>query len=123
VYEDGLRIYTTLDTRIQRYMNMAVQTIMPEFQKRVRYKSSLQQRLHSRSDSTITDSLFNELTTVQIAFICLDPHSGHILAMIGGRDFDKYKYNRAIQAPRQPGQPLSLCFTAAIDNITSADES
>ncbi len=124
VYEDGLRIYTTLDTRIQRYMNRAVQAIMPEFQKRVRYKSSLQERLHSRSDSTITDSLFNELTTVQIAFICLDPHSGHILALIGGRDFEKSKYNRAVQAARQPGSAFKpFVYTAAIDNgYSPADE-
>ena len=124
VYEDGLRIYTTLDTRIQRYMNMAVQAIMPEFQRRVRNKSALLQRLNIKSDSTITDSVFNELTTVQIAFIATDPHSGHILAMIGGRDFDKYKYNRAIQAPRQPGSAFKpFVFTAAIDNgYSPADE-
>jgi penicillin-binding protein 1A len=124
VYEDGLRIYTTLDTRIQHYMDDAVQSIMPEFQRRVRSKSSLLQRLNTKSDSTLTDSMFNELTTVQIAFVCLDPHSGQILAMIGGRDFEKYKYNRAVQAPRQPGSAFKpFVYTAAMDNgYTPADE-
>jgi penicillin-binding protein 1A len=124
VYEDGLRIYTTLDTRIQRFMDKAVQTVMPEFQRRVRNKSSLMQRLNIKSDSALTDSMFNELTTVQIAFLCLDPHSGHILAMIGGRDFERYKFNRAVQAPRQPGSAFKpFVFTAAMDNgYTPADE-
>jgi len=124
VYEDGLRIYTTLDTRIQRFMDDAVQSVMPEFQRRVRAKSSLLSRLNTRSDSTLSDSMFNELTTVQIAFVSLDPHSGQILAMIGGRDFEKYKYNRAVQAPRQPGSAFKpFVFTAAMDNgYTPADE-
>jgi len=61
---------------------------------------------------------------VQIAFVCLEPHSGQILAMIGGRDFEKYKYNRAVQAPRQPGSAFKpFVYTAAIDNgYTPADE-
>ena len=75
-------------------------------------------------DSLGSDSLFNEMTTVQIAFICLDPSNGHILGMVGGRDFRKYKFNRAIQAPRQPGSAFKpFVYTAAIDNgYSPADE-
>jgi len=124
VYEDGLRVYTTLDTRIQHYMDESVQTLISGFQDRVRGKSALIKRLNAKSDSTLSDSIFNELTIVQIAFVCLEPHSGQILAMIGGRDFEKYKYNRAVQAPRQPGSAFKpFVYTAAIDNgYTPADE-
>jgi penicillin-binding protein 1A len=124
VNKGGLRVYTTLDTRIQHYMDESVQTLISGFQDRVRGKSALIKRLNAKSDSTLSDSIFNELTIVQIAFVCLEPHSGQILAMIGGRDFEKYKYNRAVQAPRQPGSAFKpFVYTAAIDNgYTPADE-
>jgi penicillin-binding protein 1A len=123
VYEDGLRVYTTLDTRIQHFMETAIDSLMPAFQSRVRRKSTLW-KLRNEQGSQMTDSLFRELTTVQIAFVCLDPHNGHILAMVGGRDFEKSQYNRAIQAPRQPGSAFKpFVYTAAIDNgYTPADE-
>lgn len=37
------------------------------------------------------------------ALVALDPNTGEILALVGGRDFDKSKFNRATQAYRQPG--------------------
>jgi penicillin-binding protein 1A len=90
---------------------------MPQFQRRIRAKSSLRKLLNSKAHSQISDSLFNELSTVQIAFICINPHNGHILAMVGGRDFKKSQYNRAIQAARQPGSAFKpFVYTAAIDN-------
>lgn len=124
VYEDGLRVYTTLDTRIQHFMDVAIDSAMPAFQSRVRRKSSLLKKLNSREPDAITDSLFQELSTVQIAFLCIDPHNGQILAMVGGRDFEKSQYNRAIQAPRQPGSAFKpFVYTAAIDNgYSPADE-
>ena len=36
-------------------------------------------------------------------FVALDPHNGHVLAMVGGYDFEKSQYNCATQAKRQPG--------------------
>ncbi|MCE2448775.1 MAG: PBP1A family penicillin-binding protein [Candidatus Latescibacteria bacterium] len=54
---------------------------------------------------------------VQAAFVAMDPATGHILAMIGGRDFSRSKFNRATQAKRQPGSAFKpFVYTAAIDN-------
>jgi penicillin-binding protein 1A len=54
---------------------------------------------------------------VQIAFVALNHRNGHILAMVGGRDFQKTKFNRATQAKRQPGSAFKpFLYTAAIDN-------
>ena len=124
VYEDGLRVYTSLDTRIQRYMDASIDSLMPAIQARLRRKSSLLKKVNSGGKDSISDSLFRELSTVQIAFLCIDPHSGQILAMVGGRDFKKSQYNRAIQAPRQPGSAFKpIVYTAAIDNgYSPADE-
>ena len=124
VYEDGLRVYTTLNTKIQHFMTESIAEQMPLLQERVLRKRELVKFKKQIVDSLGSDSLFNEMTTVQIAFICLDPSNGHILAMVGGRDFAKYKFNRAIQAPRQPGSAFKpFVYTAAIDNgYSPADE-
>ncbi|NIV13214.1 MAG: hypothetical protein GWN62_18595, partial [Aliifodinibius sp.] len=43
--------------------------------------------------------------------------NGHILAMVGGRDFQKSQFNRATQAKRQPGSAFKpFLYTAAMDN-------
>ena len=77
LYKDGLKIYTTLDTDKQ---HAAVQAMrhLPE---------------------THTDD--QGLTQPQGAIISIDPKTGHILAMVGGRGQDSF--NRASMAVRQPG--------------------
>ena len=67
----------------------------------------------SRQDSSagLPDS-----AEVQAAFIAMD-QTGQILALIGGKDFGKSKFNRATQAKRQPGSSFKpFIYTAAIDN-------
>ena len=50
------------------------------------------------------------------ALIALDPNTGEILAMVGGRDFDKSKFNRATQAYRQPGSAFKpFVYAAALE--------
>ena len=120
VYEGGLRIYTTLNTEIQKYMELAVANQIDKIQERAR-----RQRAFNNFRKMMTDSAFNEITTMQIAFTAIDPHTGQILAMIGGRDFKKSKFNRVTQAKlRQPGSAFKpFVYTAAIDNgFTLADE-
>ena len=47
----------------------------------------------------------------------MDPTNGHILAMIGGRQFRESEFNRATQALRQAGSSFKpFVYTAAIDN-------
>src|SRR5262249_4373933 len=40
---------------------------------------------------------------LQGALVAMDPDTGHVRAMVGGRDFDESRFNRAVQARRQPG--------------------
>ncbi|MEW5723949.1 MAG: PBP1A family penicillin-binding protein [Thermodesulfobacteriota bacterium] len=54
---------------------------------------------------------------VQGALLCLDPATGEVKAMIGGRDFKESQFNRAVQARRQPGSAFKpFVYTAAMDN-------
>ena len=133
IYRDGLKIYTTLDTRLQ---DIAEESLMKSIK---RNQDKLNKRLfndeeefsqlayHSiypidtvkmmmEGDSILYEELRNKLL-VQGAFIALDPTTGAILAMIGGRPDYHDQYNRAVQAKRQPGSVFKpFVYTTAIDN-------
>lgn len=53
---------------------------------------------------------------LQAALVALDPHTGDVLAMVGGRDYRRSPFNRAISARRQPGSAFKpLIYAAALD--------
>ncbi|MBT3602062.1 MAG: hypothetical protein HN521_03255, partial [Candidatus Latescibacteria bacterium] len=63
---------------------------------------------------THKDTLENLI--LQSALVAIDPQTGHILAMVGGRNFDQSRFNRATQALRQPGSSFKpFIYTTAID--------
>ena len=52
----------------------------------------------------------------QAALLCMDGYTGYIRAMVGGTDFKKSQFNRALQAKRQPGSAFKpFIYAAAID--------
>jgi penicillin-binding protein 1A len=54
---------------------------------------------------------------VQGALVAMDVGSGHVLAMVGGYDFMKSQFNRAVQALRQPGSSFKpLVYAAALED-------
>jgi penicillin-binding protein 1A len=112
IYEDGLNVYTTLNSVVQTAVDSAIYFQLPELQQRVTKKlAALKEKME------MPDSLFEEKSKVQVGFVVIDHENGHILAMVGGRDFAESKFNRAIQAKRQPGSAFKpFLYTAAIDN-------
>ncbi len=57
-----------------------------------------------------------QLPEVEGALVSLNPKNGAILALTGGYDFYKSKYNRAIQSKRQPGSGFKpIIYTAALE--------
>jgi len=53
---------------------------------------------------------------IEGAFLAIDPRDGGIRAMIGGYDFERSKFNRALQAKRQPGSAFKpFVYAAAFD--------
>ena len=135
IYRDGLKIYTTLDSRLQ---SIAEKTVLKSVQ---RNQAVLNNRLFENEEEfsrlayfgihpedtvkmMLEDSLplYKELRDkllVQAALIALDPQNGHILAMVGGRPEPHYhdQFNRAVQARRQPGSVFKpFVYTTAIDN-------
>lgn len=132
VYTDGLTVYTTLDTRIQAAAEKATKAHLPTIQEKInknfktgnKWRKFIDPELlrkksfnELKSDPVLVDSLIEANATVQVALVSIDPKTGYVLAMIGGRDFGESKFNRAIQAKRQPGSAFKpIAFTAAIDN-------
>ena len=69
-----------------------------------------------RGEIPVASELRSKLI-VQTALVAKDPSTGHILAMVGGRNFRLDKFNRATQAKRQPGSVFKpIVWTAALDN-------
>jgi penicillin-binding protein 1A len=53
---------------------------------------------------------------VQGALLCVDPKTGHVRAMVGGRDFSESQFNRAVNSRRQPGSAFKpIIYAAAIE--------
>ena len=139
IYQDGLNIHTTLDMGIQRIVEDAFNEIMIKNQK-IFNKSILnsQNKLKSLSsdlkisidslknilsDSTMIPTQFRKKLLVQGAVVVMDPISGHVLSMIGGRNEPEYidHFNRATQAKRQPGSVFKpLIYLTALEQGHSA---
>lgn len=57
-----------------------------------------------------------QLPDVQGALVALDPHTGRVLAMVGGFSFQQNQFNRAVQAYRQPGSSFKpFVYLTALD--------
>lgn len=58
-----------------------------------------------------------QLPEIQGGLVAMDPHTGRVLAMVGGFSFAQSEFNRATQAQRQPGSSFKpFVYAAALDN-------
>jgi 1A family penicillin-binding protein len=73
VFKGGLKVYTTIDTKLQRYSEAAVKSVL------------------------------NRPKDPDAGIASIDPRNGYILAMYGGKDYKVNHYNTATQGKRQPG--------------------
>jgi penicillin-binding protein 1A len=117
LYREGLKVHTTLDLTLQEVAERAVESNLRAMEKRLGYEprdTTGAQR--GPTEATSTDY-------IQAALAAVDPNTGHIKAMVGGRDFVTSNFNRATQAMRQPGSAFKIfVYTAAIaSGLTPAD--
>ena len=91
LYKGGLKIYTTLDSDMQRAAERAMKHLPTYY----------------------TDG--KKITQPQMALVAIDPTTGYVKAMIGGRGDDKF--NRATLAVRQPGSAFKpFVYLTAMQN-------
>jgi len=66
------------------------------------------------SDNTYS---LRQVPEVEGGLIAMDPHTGRVLAMVGGFSYAQSEFNRATQAMRQPGSSFKpIVYSAALDN-------
>jgi penicillin-binding protein 1B len=81
---EGLRIFTTLDTIMQRSAESALDEGIGALSKKYRH-------------------IRNSETPLEGVVVTIQPGTGYVRALVGGRSYSKTQFNRAIQARRQPG--------------------
>jgi penicillin-binding protein 1B len=100
----GLSIYTSLDPEVQRAAEEALQKGLTRLEKA---NPALRRQGPEKK--------------LQGAVVVLQPRTGYILAMVGGRNYGETQFNRVIQARRQPGSAFKpFVFLAALDQYTPA---
>ncbi|MGH7718956.1 MAG: penicillin-binding protein 1A [Gemmatimonadaceae bacterium] len=104
LYTDGLKVFTTLDVDMQLAAERALERQLKAIEsskygafRHITYERYLARSAAGESQTSATSPY------LQGTFIALDPRSGAVRALVGGRDFDDSKFNRATQALRQPG--------------------
>ncbi len=84
----GLRIYTSLDVKLQEEVNQVIDQSKDIF---------------SHAAQKLVGVPPNSQRLVETAAIIMDHRNGDILSMIGGRDYSRSQFNRALKAKRAPG--------------------
>ncbi len=98
------RIYTTLDMDVQEAASMAINAGMVEVDKRLK-------RPKAAPGAPPPDPL-----QPQLALVVLDPHTGWMKAMVGGRDYGRSQLNHVL-AKRQPGSSFKpFVYAAALNS-------
>ena len=76
--------------------------------------------LDMNAQKILEDSITNNLNTdkdLQVASVMMDPNTGKIIALVGGRDYNKSQYNRAYQSSRQVGSTMKpFLYYAALES-------
>ncbi|WP_315923352.1 penicillin-binding protein 1A [Mesorhizobium sp. SP-1A] len=61
--------------------------------------------------------MLRQVPEVEGGLVAMDPHTGRVLAMVGGFSYAESEFNRATQAMRQPGSSFKpIVYSAALDN-------
>jgi membrane carboxypeptidase/penicillin-binding protein len=108
----GLNVYTTIDLAMQRAAEDAVRQGLTDIEKSTATRSARNRRAAPADDSPL-----------QAALIAIEPKTGYVRAMVGGRDFSKSPFNRATQAKRQPGSAFKpFIYAAAVEGGMSPDD-
>jgi penicillin-binding protein 1A len=117
LYERGYRVYTTLDVGMQNAAQAALDSGFARIERAPRFRHPK----YAAAKAQSTASKTRETPYLQGAFIAIDPATGAVRALIGGRDFRDSKFNRATQALRQPGSVFKpFVFATAIASGVTA---
>ena len=109
INREGLRIYTSLDPELQRMASDAVEEGMKGVDALVMAKHT-----HKGKNSLSVDP---NVTMPQVALIAINPHTGQVLALVGGRNYGTSQLNHAV-ASRPTGSIFKPFVYAAAYNTS-----
>lgn len=120
LYSGGLRVITSLNWDLQEKAEMEMKNKLNEMQ-------AFYERNYSNNHSAYTievpdpesgyQSTKRIYKQIQGAAVSIENETGNILVLIGGKEFETSKFNRAVQGLRQPGSAFKpFVYTAAMDN-------
>lgn len=121
IYHDGLKVYTTLDPHLQEIAEDSLETHLSAIETAQGYRQTKEKyRAAAKGAKKGSETSVDYL---EGAVIAIEPQTGSIRAMVGGRSFKDSKWNRAVQAKRQPGSAFKpFIYLAALENgYTPAD--
>jgi len=119
--QGGLTVTTTLDIKMQKAAQQALETHLEQYD--VLYgTATLNEYIADLSRNTTNQVNVSTIPPkVQGALVAIDTHTGAIRAMVGGRDFFKSQFNRALQSRRQPGSSFKpFVYAAALEGSFTA---
>jgi len=103
VFKGGLQVYTTLSPVMQVKAERALREGL--------------KALESRRGAAAKDGTAPPPERPEGALLTIEPQTGYIKAMVGGYDFFKSEFNRAVQARRQPGSAFkAFVYLAALES-------
>jgi 1A family penicillin-binding protein len=110
VYQGGLRVYTTMDADLQR----AAEAMLEEGLKRIEERPNFKHKPRGKQPAARTAT--EKPDYLQGALVAMNPADGHVIAMVGGREFTESRFNRAVQAKRQSGSAFKpFVYAAALE--------
>ncbi|MFP4624370.1 MAG: penicillin-binding protein 1A, partial [Gemmatimonadota bacterium] len=102
----GLRVHTGLDPELQRLSHEALVKQIERIE-----AGDYGQYSHAKGPAA------GDAPVLQGSVVILDPETGVIRALVGGRDFGSSQFDRAIQARRQPGSAFKpIVYAAALES-------
>jgi penicillin-binding protein 1A len=105
--EGGLKVYTTIDPEMQRLAEATITRAVEQIEER------RSRRTRARKPAAGAGSP----ERLEAALVAMDPTTGEVRAMVGGRDFKSSRFNRAMQALRQPGSAFKpFVYAAALES-------
>ncbi|MBR9991287.1 MAG: PBP1A family penicillin-binding protein [Gemmatimonadetes bacterium] len=111
IYTQGYTIHTTLDLEVQRAAEEELEQALQGIESG-RHGGFPHRTFASIRGDTTRDRAESP-GYLQGALVLMDPNTGDVIALIGGRDFDDSQFNRATQAKRQPGSAFKPFVYAA----------
>ncbi len=102
VMQGGYRIHTTIDAALQRAAQQALSSGLDEIETRPGFRGQRCARVAGDTAATAAKKAKVE-ACLEGAAVVLDPTTGEVRALVGGRDYARSSFNRAVDGNRQPG--------------------